>query len=240
MRTVPEIDAAASTGPRRPGYWYDILFGRTLPALFFGLFIVIYLVGTVQAAGALGREGAGLDDVLAFANRVLRLAFFTLLVFMYVTRLPTNRGDRRPFVILVSFIGTFVMVSSSFLPQSPHGPVAILVSDLLLTAGMAWAVWGLAYLRRSFSIIPEARRLVTGGPFGLSRNPLYLGEGIASIGVVLPGFTIWHLLLLAVFVTSQLFRIQWEQKVLLAAFGDEYRNYLHRVPMLVPFWPVQN
>jgi protein-S-isoprenylcysteine O-methyltransferase Ste14 len=163
-----------------------------------------------------------------------------MLVVMYVTRLPTRRADRRPFVILVSFIGTFVMVASNFLPSSPHGSQAILISDLLITAGMAWAVWGLAYLRRSFSIIPEARRLVTGGPFGLSRNPLYLGEGIASIGVVLPGFTIWHLLLLAVFVGSQVLRIHWEQKVLLEAFGDEYRRYLGRVPMLVPFWPVRN
>ena len=237
MRTVPKLDVAASAGSRRPGYWSDFFFGRTLPALFFGLFIVIYVVGTVQAAGPLTRGAPSVDEILAFANRVLRLAFFTMLVVMYVTRLPTKRADRRPFVILVSFIGTFVVVSSSFLPSSPHGSLAILISDLLITAGMAWAVWGLAYLRRSFSIIPEARRLVTGGPFGLSRNPLYLGEGIASIGVVLPGFTIWHLLLLAAFVTSQVLRIQWEQKVLLEAFGDEYRSYLRRVPMLVPFWP---
>ena len=62
---------------------------------------------------------------------------------------------------------------------------------------------------------------------------------VASIGVVLPGFTIWHLLLLAVFVGSQLLRIHWEQKVLLEAFGDDYRSYLGRVPMLVPFWPVR-
>jgi len=143
-------------------------------------------------------------------------------------------------VILVSFVGTFCIVASSFLPANPHGPLSVLVSDLLITAGMAWAVWGLAYLRRSFSIVPEARRLVTGGPFALSRNPLYLGEGIASVGVVLPVFSIWHVLLLAVFVTSQLLRINWEQKILLAAFGDEYLGYLRRVPMLVPFWPVRS
>src|SRR3981081_4637668 len=103
MRTVPEIDAAASAGSGRPGYWSDFIFGRTLPALFFGLFIVIYVVGTVQAAGPLVRGEAGPDEWLAFANRVLRLAFFTMLVVMYVTRLPTKRADRRPFVILVSF-----------------------------------------------------------------------------------------------------------------------------------------
>jgi len=167
------------------------------------------------------------------------LTFFSMLVVMYVIRLPTKKADRRPLVILVSFVGTFGVVATSFLPGTPHGPLSVLLSDLLITAGMAWAVWGLAYLRRSFSIIPEARRLVTGGPFALSRNPLYLGEGIASIGVVLPTFGIWHALLLAVFVTSQLLRIYWEQKVLGEAFGSEYSAYLRRVPMLVPFWPVR-
>jgi len=80
---------------------------------------------------------------------------------------------------------------------------------------------------------------VTGGPYALSRNPLYLGEGVASIGVVLPGFSPWHLLLLAVFVGSQVLRIRWEQQVLLAAFGDEYARYLKRVPMLITRWPVR-
>jgi protein-S-isoprenylcysteine O-methyltransferase Ste14 len=238
MRTVPEI--AAKSSSRRPQYWTDLLFGRTVPALFFGIFIVIWVLGSVQTASRLTQGGATADDYLAFANRVLRLAFFTMLVVMYVVRLPTKRADRRPLVILVSFVGTFCVVATGFLPANPHGPLSVLIADLLITVGMAWAVWGLAYLRRSFSIIPEARRLVTGGPFALSRNPLYLGEGIASIGVVLPGFSVWHVLLLAVFVTSQLLRINWEQKVLLEAFGDEYLGYRRRVPMLVPFWPVRS
>jgi protein-S-isoprenylcysteine O-methyltransferase Ste14 len=239
MRTAPKIDSAEPVDPPRTRDWADLLFGRTLPALFFGLFIVIYLIGTAQAAGRFS-HGATVDDYLALANRVLRLAFFSMLVVMYVIRLPTKKADRRPLVILVSFVGTFCIVASSFLPANPHGPLAVLISDLLITAGMAWAVWGLAYLRRSFSIIPEARRLVTGGPFALSRNPLYLGEGIASVGIVLPVLSIWHVLLLAVFVTSQLLRINWEQKILLEAFGAEYLSYLRRVPMLVPFWPVRS
>jgi protein-S-isoprenylcysteine O-methyltransferase Ste14 len=240
MRTVPEIDAPTPASRVRPEYLADLLFGRTLPALFFGLFIVIWLLGSVQAVQRIAHAGATVDDYLAVANRLLRLAFFSMLVVMYVIRLPTKKADRRPFVVLVSFVGTFCIVATSFLPANPHGPVSVLISDVLITAGMAWAVWGLASLRRSFSIIPEARKLVTGGPFALSRNPLYLGEGIASIGVVLPGFSIWHALLLAVFVASQLLRIGWEQRILLEAFGDEYRTYLRRVPMLLPFWPVRH
>jgi protein-S-isoprenylcysteine O-methyltransferase Ste14 len=239
MRTVTELAPAGSGGTPRGRDWGDLVFGRTVPALFFGLFIVYQLLVTGLAATRLTQPGATVDDYLAFVNRALRLAFFTMLVVLYAVRLPTKRADRRPQVIAVSMIGTFCVLVTSYLPSVPHGPAYLLASDILLTVGMAWAVWGLAYLRRSFSILPEARRLVTGGPFALSRNPLYLGEGLASVGVVLPGFSPWHLLLLAVFVGSQLLRIRWEQRILLDAFGEEYRAYLKRVPMLVPFWPVR-
>src|ERR1700682_3483127 len=144
MRTFPKIDSAEPADSPRTRDWGDLLFGRTLPALFFGLFIVIYLIGTAQAAGRLSHGGT-VDDYLALANRVLRLAFFSMLVVMYDIRLPTKKADRRPLVILVSFVGTFGVVATSFLPSTPHGPLSVLLSDLLITAGMAWAVWGLAY-----------------------------------------------------------------------------------------------
>jgi len=221
-------------------YWADLLFGRTLPALFFGLFLVFQLIVVWAAAGRLFTGHATVDDLLAFVNRALRLSFFTMLVVMYVVRLPSRGSDRRAPVVLVSLIGTFAILATGYLPGVPHGPNALLVSDLLITFGMVWAVWGLAYLRRSFSILPEARKLVTGGPYGLSRNPLYFGEGVASIGVMLPVFGPWQLLLLLVFIVSQALRIGWEQRVLEEAFGDQYRRYLRRVPMLVPFWPVRH
>jgi protein-S-isoprenylcysteine O-methyltransferase Ste14 len=220
-------------------YWADLLFGRTLPALFFGLFLVFQLIVVASASSRVISGKATADDYLALLNRVLRLAFFTMLVVMYVVRLPSQKADRRPLVILVSLIGTFAILATSYLPAVPRGPGAVLLSDILITFGMAWAVWGLAYLRRSFSIIPEARKLVTGGPYALSRNPLYFGEGIASVGVMLPVFGPWQALLLVIFIASQALRISWEQKVLLEAFGDEFRSYLRRVPVLVPFWPVR-
>ena len=238
MRNEP-INAGSLPAPHRlPAYWLDLVFGRTLPALFFGLFMIVQLVGVAGAAGHL-RPGAAPDEYLAFVNKVLRLAFFTMLIVMYSARLPAKRADRRPGVVAVSLLGTFAILGAGYLPAWHHGPVAILVSDVLIVLGMAYAVWGLAYLRRSFSIIPEARRLVTGGPYSLSRNPLYFGEGLASIGVMLPVFALGHLMLLLIFIASQLLRIRWEERILTEAFPEEYPSYLRRVPMLVPFWPVR-
>lgn len=239
MRTVPRNVSARSATRRDRAYWGDILFSRTLPSLFFGLFLTYQLLLVSVGVTRVSRPGASIDQWFALLNQMLRLAFFTMLVVMYVIRLPAKSADRRPLVVLVSLVGTFALIASGFLPASPHGSGSVIVSDFLITFGLGWALWGLAYLRRSFSIIPEARKLVTGGPYSLSRNPLYFGEGIASVGVVLPVFGPWHALLLAIFVASQLLRIHWEQAILEEAFGADYRVYLGQVPMLVPFLPVK-
>src|SRR5260221_805716 len=120
MRTVPELEAAQSASrPSRD--WANLLFGRTLPALFFGLFIVVYVMGTAQAAARL-RQGATADDYLALANRLLRLAFFTMLVVMYGIRLPTKKADRPPPVGPGPFLGPFCIRATSLLPPYPAVP----------------------------------------------------------------------------------------------------------------------
>ena len=238
MESVPEVAAGPPAGNRNAGYWADLIFGRTLPALFFSLFLIYqYTIVTIVLARLLHGGQSG-SEYIAFANRCLKLAFFTMLIVMYVIRRPAKETDRRPLIMLVSLIGTFCILATSYLPATPRGTGAVLASDLLITFGMAWAVWGLAYLRRSFSIVPEARELVTGGPYRLSRNPLYFGEGIASIGVMLPVFGPWQAALLVLFMTSQVLRIHWEQRILEKVFGEAYRRYRERVPVLIPFWPV--
>ena len=66
-----------------------------------------------------------------------------------------------------------------------------------------------------FEIIHEdAELLVINKPAGLVCHPSKNGELSSLIG-----------------------RVRLQR--LLDAFGDEYRRYLKRVPMLIPFWPVR-
>jgi protein-S-isoprenylcysteine O-methyltransferase Ste14 len=95
-------------------------------------------------------------------------------------------------------------------------------------------VWGLAYLRRSFSIIPEARRLVTGGPYKLSRHPVYLGEIVTAIGVNLATAGWLSALAVLYFVVCEVLRIRWEERVLERAFPQEYPEYARSVPRYFP------
>jgi protein-S-isoprenylcysteine O-methyltransferase Ste14 len=157
-----------------------------------------------------------------------------MLVVLYSTRLPARGTDHRFAVVFVAFTGTFSAIGASFLPGGGRHESLVLPADILATIGIAYAVWGLAYLRRSFSIIPEARRLVTGGPYRFSRHPVYLGEIVAAIGVNLATAGWASALAVLYFVICELLRMRWEEGVLVRAFPDEYPAYAARVPRLAP------
>jgi protein-S-isoprenylcysteine O-methyltransferase Ste14 len=91
-------------------------------------------------------------------------------------------------------------------------------------------------LGRSFSIIPQARALVTTGPYAIVRHPLYLAEEIAIVGAVVQFYSPAALILLAVHIGLQLMRISFEEELLSQAFPD-YGSYAGRTPRLIPyFW----
>lgn len=226
-----EVSGVAEHVQQRTGaYWRDLLFSRLLPSLFFSLFLTRQLV--LLYFGFRGVHQP--SDLLFVVQQLLALAYFTLLVILYAVRLPQRGTDHRSYVIFIAFSGTFAAISASFLPGGTRREGLVLVADVLATAGLAYSVWGLAYLRRSFSIIPEARRLVTGGPYSLSRHPVYLGEVATAIGVNVATAGWLSALTVAYFIACELIRIRWEERVLEKAFPAEYPNYARSVPRYLP------
>jgi protein-S-isoprenylcysteine O-methyltransferase Ste14 len=217
--------------PRRSGaYWRDLVFSRLLPALFFSIFLarqLIFVWGGLHSA----RHAT---DYLFLLQQVLALAYFTMLVVLYSTRLPKRGTDHRFAVVFIAFTGTFSAIGASFLPGGVRRDGLVLLGDVLATAGLAYSVWGLAYLRRSFSIIPEARRLVMGGPYSLSRHPVYLGEIATAVGVNLATAGWLSAVAVAYFIGCEVLRMRWEEGVLERAFPDDYPGYARRVPRYVP------
>jgi protein-S-isoprenylcysteine O-methyltransferase Ste14 len=217
--------------PRRAGpYWRELLFSRVLPALFFSVFLARYILTVWDSLHSIRQP----SDYLFVIQQLLALAYFTMLVVLYSTRLPARGTDHRLAVIFIAFTGTFSAIAASFLPGGGRHEWLVLPADILATAGLVYAVWGLAYLRRSFSIIPEARRLVTGGPYAFSRHPVYLGEIVTAIGVNLATGGWLSALAVLYFVICELLRMRWEESVLARAFPDEYPAYAARVPRYVP------
>jgi len=105
---------------------------------------------------------------------------------------------------------------------------AMLAGTLLALAG----VWQFRRLGTSVNpMAPErASRVVSGGLYRWSRNPMYLG-----MALVLSGLAAWESTLAGYAVTALFcayltrFQILPEERALLAAFGPEFAAYMARV-----------
>jgi protein-S-isoprenylcysteine O-methyltransferase Ste14 len=90
---------------------------------------------------------------------------------------------------------------------------------------------GLLVINRT-TVIPHARpsRLVTGGPFAWSRNPIYVAFTAAYCGAALLVGRVWPLLLLpAPGAILDRAIIPFEEGQLSQIFGDRYADYCRRV-----------
>ena len=73
----------------------------------------------------------------------------------------------------------------------------------------------------------------TPGPYKLIRHPLYLGWFCAFWAT--PTMSVTHLVFALATTAYILFAIQLEERDLIDALGDDYRQYRARVPMIIPF-----
>jgi Flp pilus assembly pilin Flp len=88
-------------------------------------------------------------------------------------------------------------------------------------------------LGRCFGVLPEARGLVTHGPYSLVRHPLYLGEFAAVAGLLIASPSARNLAAGVVFTIAQFTRMGLEERALTREF-PEYADYAARTPRLVP------
>lgn len=160
-------------------------------------------------------------------------AFSGFLVAVLLTRMPPSSGDAGWRPRLTAFLGTFSVVGFQSLPLAPLTAPWALASALLIGVGFLLSLAVLRRLGPSFSVVPEARRLETGGLYAVCRHPLYLVEQAAILGYCLLYVQPWSALLMAAEVALQLMRIRDEERVLTAAF-PEYAAYAARTARLIP------
>ncbi|WP_407675131.1 methyltransferase family protein [Pelagerythrobacter marinus] len=78
-------------------------------------------------------------------------------------------------------------------------------------------------------------RLVTEGLYRFVRHPQYIGLFLALFGEgVVHWPTIFSVGLFPVIVLAYYFLARKEEGEMIRKFGEEYRRYMRRVPMLVP------
>lgn len=103
----------------------------------------------------------------------------------------------------------------------------------MTVAGSLLLAASLLLLRLSGMTVDTAKapsRLVTGGPYRLSRNPAYLGLATACAGLSLWGSWLWAAVLVpaATLLLDRLV-VRREEDSLARLFGPEYEEYRRRV-----------
>ena len=218
-----------------------LAFGRVIPAvLYLGLLWAI-LRRFLDGIGRLGPSQTPYSIITGPVSSGLYVLFIAIPVAIYITRPRPKARDGR----IVARIAAFVATTMLLFAGSPFGGGPVLVTPpavhaiaaLALAGAYALEVYALLYLRLSFSIIPEARRLVRGGPYRMVRHPLYSAEIVGAMGVVFAdssGPHLWSMGILIPFIALQLLRSVYEERLLRATF-TEYAEYAAHTARLIPF-----
>ncbi len=107
------------------------------------------------------------------------------------------------------------------------------IGTVLIVAFALWNGWALWLMGRARTgLLPgdPTRTIIDRGPFGVSRNPLYLGLVVLYIGLALLWPSFWALVLTPVGVAALWWgAIAPEERYLAAKFGEEYEEYRRRV-----------
>lgn len=93
-----------------------------------------------------------------------------------------------------------------------------------------WALWLMVAHRTGLLPGQPTTVLLDRGPFGISRNPLYVGMLVLNAGIGLVTGSVWTLLLLPLAFAG----LHWgavlpEERYLSTKFGHEYARYAARV-----------
>ena len=116
------------------------------------------------------------------------------------------------------------------MPGFPLSPLGI----ALVTIPWILPVWAIiAFRREGTEINPTSlsnRKLITDGPFRFTRNPMYLGLVIVTLGIA-AWVGAWPMLLapIAIFATTNWVHIPYEEAKMRRQFGATYDGYVGRV-----------
>lgn len=186
--------------------------------------------------GDIGLIAAGRGSALVWAQLFslsMAVVFDLLTIWLLVVRDRPVRKARGVLPRLFGFLGTFLGVGILQFPVVPLSPALQFTAAILVGLGSLGSALVLWRLGKAFSIMPEARRLVTGGPYAYARHPLYAVEMITVIGTALqfaqPGAGLVALGVVVLLVIRSLY----EERVLAEAY-PEYELYRLKTKRFVP------
>lgn len=167
------------------------------------------------------------------------LALESFVAVSFLIREPPRAAACSPHARVAAYGGSFLLlvflqIAPRFYPHwlAPTELAAFqAMGALLWIAGSSWAAYAVWHLRSAFSIEPQARRLITCGPYRFARHPVYTGYLAQYVGMWLMFPTLPFGVVLFGWFLLMVDRIRHEERLLGNAF-PEYADYRRRVGVL--------
>jgi protein-S-isoprenylcysteine O-methyltransferase Ste14 len=215
-------DLAASPFTRASDL-FTMVGSRLIPTLLFTTMATISILGAAAAPSA-----------SAAIFHTLSAGLWGLFIVLINIRPAPLRRNRSPVGVMVALLSQVSVIAVGLFGARTDGGALVIASDLLLIAGLSFAIGSVIVLGRCFGVLPDVRGLVTRGPYRLVRHPLYLGELTAVFGIVLGSHDpLWAGVAWLGCVGLQLARTGYEERNIQAEF-PEYAEYAARTKRLIP------
>jgi protein-S-isoprenylcysteine O-methyltransferase Ste14/Flp pilus assembly pilin Flp len=197
-------------------------------------FVVLATATTVEAARSYA------DAISSPASRAwldaVYMTFKVGVVVLFAVSVARRSEARRRVRRVSAFLACAGAIAAGLVLQRP-APTAsaalVVAGESLAVVACCWMVAAAAALGRCFGVLPEARGLVTHGPYHVVRHPLYLGELGVFAGLVVASPTARNLVAALILCVAQGVRMEMEERELSSHF-PEYATYADHVPRLVP------
>lgn len=133
-------------------------------------------------------------------------------------------------VLIVVLFAALLFGQSTFPPDTPMHESIEMFGVLLIFLGVVGRLWSTLYIGGR-----KSSEVVTGGPYSITRNPLYLFSTVAAAGVgaqigSFSGIILFALLCAGAFHIV----ILREERYLKEVLGAPYKAYLAKVPRFFP------
>ncbi len=182
-------------------------------SFFPAVWIVFLLYWQIKAA-----DTKATQRIEPAASRILRILIFLIaIVLLSVPRLP---------------------LSWLYVQLWPSGYWPFWLGAALTVAGLLFAVWAREHLGRNWSrsvTIKQGHELITTGPYGVVRHPIYTGILTGFLGMAIAisqvrGFIVFVLIFLVFWL-----KLRMEEEWMRSQFGETYATYARQTAALVPY-----
>jgi protein-S-isoprenylcysteine O-methyltransferase Ste14 len=187
---------------------------------------------------------------VVFSVVVVSWFVFAFVFFRFLLRKPpTGAESRRDSTSTLglalqgaSYAFVWAFMREKFTHIAPLGKfpdIAVAVVTVALVVGSVWLMRSaFGTLGKQWSLtarVLEGHKLITAGPYGWVRHPIYTGMfGLLVANGLAVSRPFGLLAGIIVFWVGTIIRVRSEERLLRAAFGAQYDEYARRVPAVLP------